>query len=147
MRDPVRVAVEQAAAGLTCSGVRALRVLLHAGLTAYWPTVRATPNRQLAAYETTLDTMRERVNGTGTTVCPDSIDIFQRMDDEGAAFLDACARLSGAQWLEPLDSLATMLVSVLYGTVLRWLADGNDETVVIVLDDLVGCLTLKAVDA
>ncbi|MEV0332034.1 TetR family transcriptional regulator [Nocardia asteroides] len=148
LRPAVCQAVEEAAASSDATGVRALRVLLHAGLSAYWPLVKAAPDRQVAAYEAALQTLRQRWSPGGETIGdPTAATMFQRMDDEAISFLGLSARLSGTEWLEPLDSVATYMVSVIHGAVLRWLADGNDETTLVVIDDLVGCLTLKAVEA
>ncbi|MFF2088309.1 TetR family transcriptional regulator [Nocardia sp. NPDC058176] len=148
LRPAVCRAIEQAAANSDATGVRALRVLLHAGMSAYWPLVKAAPARRVDAYESAVQTLRERWSSPSgeCVVDPNAAAVFREMDEEAVVFLGLCARLSGTEWLEPLDSVATYLVSVLYGTVLRWLADGNDETTLVVIDDLVGCLTLKAVE-
>lgn len=148
LRPAVRRAIEQAAANSDATGVRALRVLLHAGMSAYWPLVKAAPNQQVDAYESAVRSLRQRWSApSGECVGdPSAAAAFREMDSEAVAFLRMCARLSGTEWLEPLDSVATYIVSVLYGAVLRWLADGNDETTLVVIDDLVGCLTLKAVE-
>ncbi|MFD6388943.1 TetR family transcriptional regulator [Nocardia sp. NPDC060259] len=147
LRPAVCEAIEQAAANSDATGVRALRILLHAGMSAYWPLVKAAPDRRVAAYEATLQTLRQRWSPSGETIGdPTATALFREMDDEAVAFLGLCAKHSGTQWLEPIDSVATYIVSVLYGAVLRWLADGNDETTLVVIDDLVGCLTLKAVE-
>ncbi|MFC4375347.1 TetR family transcriptional regulator [Nocardia halotolerans] len=147
LRPDVCQAVEQAAASVDAVGVRALRIYLHAGLSAYWPLVKAAPERRVAAYEAALRTLRQRWSPGGETVGdPTAVAMFRAMDDEAGDFLGLCARLSGTQWLEPVDSVAGYLVSVFHGAVLRWLADGNDETILVVIDDLVGCLTLKAVE-
>lgn len=147
LRPDVCRAVEQAAQSSGAVGVRALRVYLHAGLSAYWPLVKAAPARRVAAYEAALQTLRHRWSASGETVGdPTAVAMFREMDAEAADFLGLCARLSGTQWLEPLDSVAGYVVSVFHGAVLRWLADGNDETILVVIDDLVGCLSLKAVE-
>ncbi|GGK46967.1 TetR family transcriptional regulator [Nocardia camponoti] len=147
LRPAVCDAIEEAATGLDATGVRALRVLLHAGMCAYWPLVKGKPDRQIAAYEATVNTLRQRWSATGETVGdPTAIALFRQMDAEAIYFLRLCAERSGTVWLEPLDSVATYLVSVLYGMVMRWLADGNDETTLVVIDDLVASLTLKAVE-
>ncbi|MFE3541903.1 TetR family transcriptional regulator [Nocardia sp. NPDC059177] len=147
LRPAICHAVEQAAASIDVTGLRALRVFLHAGMSAYWPLVKAAPARQVAAYESAVQTLRQRWSPTGETVGdPAAAAMFRQMDEEAVAFLGLCAQRSGTQWIEPLDSVASYLVSVLYGAVLRWLADGNDETTLVVIDDLVGCLTLKAVE-
>ncbi|WP_255495638.1 TetR family transcriptional regulator [Nocardia sp. GTS18] len=148
LRPVVRRAVEAAAASSDTAGLRALRICLHAGLSAYWPVVKAAPAKSIRSYETALRTLRERWIEPGDNVGdPSAIVMFREMDAEATEFLELCAELSGAQWLEPVDSIASYLVSVFHGAVLRWLADGNDETILVVTDDLVGCLTLKAVEA
>ena len=77
---------------------------------------------------------------------PQATALFQEMDSEVASFLDLCADRSGAQWLEPTDAIAAYVVSMLQGTVLRWLADCNDETMLVVLDDLVSSLASRAAE-
>ncbi len=147
LRPTICDAIEKAAASLDITGVRALRVLLHAGVSAYWPLVKATPNKQIRAYEETVHTLRKHWEvHTDCVADPSAAATFQHMDSEVASFLRLCADRSGAQWLEPVDAIATYTVSVLQGTVLRWLADCNDETMLVVLDDLVSSLATKAVE-
>jgi hypothetical protein len=125
--------------------VRALRVLLHAGVSAYWPLIKATPNKQIRAYEATVHQLRERWDvQTDCLADPTAAAVFREMDTEVAAFLELCADRSGAQWLEPVEAIAAYAVSVLHGTVLRWLADCNDETTLVVFDDLVSSLATRA---
>lgn len=147
MRPALCEAVEKAAASLDITGVRALRVLLHAGVTAYWPQVKAAPTKSIRAYEETVQTLRERWEVQPECV-PDPVASawFRQMDGEVAEFLELCARRSGAQWIEPVDAIAAYVVSVLQGTVLRWLADCDDETTLVVLDDLVSGLAGRAVE-
>src|SRR5690606_927452 len=57
MRSAVREAVENADAVLDITGLRALRVLLHAGFSAYWPLVKSRPVQQIHAYEKTVQTL------------------------------------------------------------------------------------------
>ncbi len=148
MHPTICEAVEKAAASLDFSGVRALRVLLHAGVSAYWPEVKAAPVEQVRAYEDTVRSLRERWDGKPDCV-PDSTAsvAFREMDAEIANFLDLCALRSGAQWLEPVEAIAVYTVSVLQGAMLRWLADCDDETTLVVLDDLVSGLATRAADA
>ncbi|MEU2253129.1 TetR family transcriptional regulator [Nocardia xishanensis] len=147
LRPTICEAVEKAAASLDITGVRALRVLLHAGVTAYWPLVKAAPTKHIRAYEATLRTLRERWElRSGSSPDPAATEMFREMDTEVANFLQLCADRSGAQWLEPVDDIAAYTVSVLQGTVLRWLADSNDETTLIVLDDLVSGLATRAAE-
>ncbi|WP_433200081.1 TetR family transcriptional regulator [Nocardia sp. CA-107356] len=147
LRPTICEAVEKAAASLDFTGVRALRVLLHAGVSAYWPLVKAAPAKQARAYEATAHQLAERWESqTDCVADPKASALFREMDSEVATFLDLCANRSGAQWLEPVDAIAAYAVSVLQGTVLRWLADCNDETMLVVLDDLVSSLATRAVE-
>ncbi|ASF11906.1 MULTISPECIES: hypothetical protein [Nocardia] len=147
LRPTICEAVEKAAASLDHSGVRALRVLLHAGVSAYWPLVKAAPCKQVRAYEATVQTLRERWDTqTDCLADPAATAVYREMDTEVAAFLQLCADRSGAQWLEPVEAIAAYAVSVLQGTVLRWLADCNDETMLVVLDDLVSSLATRAAE-
>lgn len=147
LRPTICEAVEKAAASLDFAGVRALRVLLHAGVSAYWPLVKAAPAKQIRAYEATVQTLRQRWDlQTDCLADPAASAVFRKMDTEVATFLDLCAARSGAQWLEPVEAIAAYAVSVLQGTVLRWLADCNDETTLVVLDDLVSSLATRAAE-
>ncbi|MFC9893952.1 TetR family transcriptional regulator [Nocardia sp. NPDC127579] len=148
VRPTICDAVEKAAASLDFTGVRALRVLLHAGVSAYWPLVKAAPAKQIRAYESTVQTLRQRWEvQTECVPEPATSARFREMDSEVSVFLELCAQRSGTQWLEPTESIACYVVSVLHGTVLRWLADCNDETTLVVLDDLVSGLTTRAAEA
>ncbi|MBF6194984.1 TetR family transcriptional regulator [Nocardia implantans] len=147
LRPAVIEAVEAAAATLDYTGLRALRVLLHAGVSAYWPLVKATPEKQIRSYEMTLQALRARW-AVKTDCFPDPIatDFYREKDAEVTAFLEMCAELSGTQWLEPVEAIACNVVSIVQGTVLRWLADCNDETMLVVLDEMVSALATKATE-
>lgn len=147
LRPAVIEAVEAAAATLDYKGLRALRVLLHAGVSAYWPLVKATPEKQIKSYETTLQALRARW-AVKTECFPDPIatDFYREKDAEVTAFLEMCAELSDTQWLEPVEAIACNVVSIVQGTVLRWLADCNDETMLVVLDEMVSGLATKAAE-
>ncbi|MFF2556162.1 TetR family transcriptional regulator [Nocardia sp. NPDC058058] len=148
LRSAMSEAIEKAAASLDITGSRALRVLLHAGVSTLWPILKSSPDRQLRAYEGTLAVLRRRWED-GQTVCvPDPVAsaMFRDLDQEVTAFLELCAQRSGTQWLEPVDAIAAYLVAVIQGMVLRWLADCDDEISLVVLDDLVSYLSTKALD-
>lgn len=141
-------AIEKAAASLDFSGNRALRVLLHSGVSTMWPMLKSDPDRQIRAYESTLSLLRRRWEG-GQSVCvPDPVAsaMFRGLDTEVTDFLELCAQRSGTQWLEPVDAVAAYLVAVIQGMLLRWLSDCDDETALVVLDDLVSYMSTKAVD-
>lgn len=148
LRPTISEAVEQAAASLDHGGVRGLRVLLHAGMSAYWPLVKAAPAKQVRAYEETLRALRLRWEA-GSACLPGSsaAEAFAEMDRQMVAFLELCAERTGMQWLEPVEAVAAYAVSVLQGTVLRWLADCDDETMLVVLDDLVSSMAARAAES
>ncbi|MGV9665004.1 TetR family transcriptional regulator [Nocardia niigatensis] len=147
LRSAMTEAIETAAGSLDFRGNRALRILLHAGLSTLWPILKSTPDRQLRAYESTLAVLRRRwERQTACVPDPDATATFRELDAAVTDFLDLCARRSGTQWLEPVDAIAAYLLAVIQGMVLRWLADCDDEISLVVLDDLVSYLSTKAVD-
>ncbi len=140
-------AVEKVSVELDFSGTRALRVLLHTGISALWPAVKASPERQVSGYEATVAALRRRWAGrSGCSADPAVSGLFRDQDAEVADFLRLCARRSQTEWVEPVEAIAAYTVAVMQGTVLRWLADCNDETMLVVLDDLVSSLSTRAVD-
>ncbi len=146
-RPAVVAAVEQAADAIDCSGTRALRVLLHAGVSALWPAIKAAPQKQIRTYESTIAALRRRwADRTDPVADPAVARLFRDLDAEVGAFLQLCADRSRTEWLEPVEAIAAYAVAVMQGTVLRWLADCDDETTLVVLDDLVSSLSTKAVD-
>jgi hypothetical protein len=146
-RPALADAVERACAELDFSGTRALRVLLHAGVSALWPAITAAPERQVRIYEATIAALRRRWDGQDECAVDQSaVALFQNQEAEVAAFLRLCAERSGTEWIEPVEAITAYAVAVVQGTVLRWLADCDDETTVVVLDDLVSSLSTKAVD-
>ncbi|WP_040837591.1 hypothetical protein [Nocardia brevicatena] len=153
-RQSARIAVEvteavrTVAASLDITGVRALRTLLHAGLSAYWPTIKAAPAQQVLAYERTVQQLRQHWDDR-SEYSPEPVVAarVRRHENEVAAGLQLCAELSGCQWLEPVESIAACAISVVQGVVLRWLADCDDEAVLVAFDDLVSNLSARAVCA
>ncbi|WP_433562818.1 TetR family transcriptional regulator [Nocardia sp. CA-151230] len=147
LRPAMTEAIETAAGSLDFRGNRALRILLHAGLSTLWPILKSSPDRQIRAYESTLAVLRRRWENQATCV-PDPVAtaMFRELDADVTSFLEHCAGRSGTQWLEPVDAIAAYLLAVIQGMVLRWLADCDDEISLVVLDDLVSYLSTKAVD-
>jgi hypothetical protein len=140
-------AVEKVSAEIDFSGTRALRILLHTGISALWPAIKAAPERQVRTYEATVAALRRRwEDRVGCGEEPAVSGAFRDQDAEIGAFLRLCADRSHTEWIEPVEAIAAYTVAVMQGTVLRWLADCNDETTLIVLDDLVSSLTTRAVD-
>ncbi|MFJ4652296.1 TetR family transcriptional regulator [Nocardia sp. NPDC088792] len=147
VRPAMTEAIEKTASALDFTGNRALRILLHAGVSTLWPILKSTPDRQLRAYENTLSMLRRRWENEAVCVPdPAAAAGFRGLDAEVTAFLELCAQRSATQWLEPVDAIAAYLVAVIQGMVLRWLADCDDEISLVVMDDLVSYLSTKAVD-
>lgn len=142
----MREAVMYAASSLDVDGVRALRVLLHAGMSAVWSRIEATPSEQIVTYELTLRGLRRRCRASQADADEVGREQYRMMDEEAVTFLTACAALSHTMWLEPVESIATFALSLLQGMILRWLVDGNDETMITMLDDLVAVVAGKAAE-
>lgn len=147
MRSAVREAVENADAVLDLTGLRALRVLLHAGFSAYWPLVKARPVQQIHAYEATVQTLCRHWDAQADYV-PDPVVSEQRRAQEHdvAEWLELCAQRSGTRWIEPVDAVAGYVITVIQGSVLRWLTDCDDEAILVAFDDLVSNLVTRAVE-
>jgi hypothetical protein len=146
-RPAVEEAVEKAAGALDITGTRALRVLLHAGVCAYWPTITGAPEKQIRGYEFTIRALRRRWEDRGSRcVDPAVTTQLREMDAETVAVLRLCADRSHTQWLEPVEAIAAYAVSVMQGAVLRWLANDDEETLLVVFDDLVTSMATKATD-
>lgn len=129
-----------------CAGTRKLRGLLHAGVTAVWSQVLAAPEQQVATLDDTIAALRSRWAGDpGRAEVVNSR--LRDLDAEVAATLSLCAERSDTEWIEPVDAISASVVALMQGTVLRWLADGDDEVTLIVLDDLVSILLTKAVES
>ncbi|WP_280419002.1 TetR family transcriptional regulator [Nocardia carnea] len=148
MRSAVREAVENADAVLDITGLRALRVLLHAGFSAYWPLVKSRPVQQIHAYEKTVQTLCRHWDSRADYVPDPVVSERQRTQQQHVVeWLELCAQRSGTRWIEPVDSVAGYVITVVQGSVLRWLADCDDEAILVAFDDLVSNLVTRAVDA
>ncbi|WP_328387829.1 TetR family transcriptional regulator [Nocardia sp. NBC_00416] len=149
IRSAVREAVDHADAVLDIAGLRALRVLLHAGVSAYWPLVKATPVQQIHAYSKTVQTLCQHWDSRSEGYVPDPVvSARQRAQQRDVIeWLELCAARSGTRWIEPVESVASYVMMVVQGSVLRWLADCDDEVVLVAFDDLVSNLVTRAIDA
>ncbi|MGW1742335.1 TetR family transcriptional regulator [Nocardia sp. NPDC001965] len=148
IRSAVREAVDHADAVLDITGLRALRVLLHAGVSAYWPLVKSTPVQQIHAYSKTVQSLCRHWD-SGPDYVPDPV-ISERQraqQRDVIEWLELCAARSGTRWIEPVESVASYVIMVVQGSVLRWLADCDDEVVLVAFDDLVSNLVTRAIDA
>ena len=141
----LRYAFGQAHSTGAQSGLRGLRETLHSGLTAMWPIIEATPNRQLLTYEITAYGLRQQAAGAevaGSIAAKQ----YATMDAEAGEFLQRSAQHTGTRWTEPVAHLARFALAVIDGIVLRWLVDRDGEAVIAALDDLVQMITNKAIE-
>ncbi|EME21398.1 tetr family transcriptional regulator [Rhodococcus triatomae BKS 15-14] len=145
LSQALRYAFGQARTDETESGIRALKGLLHSGLSAMWPIIEATPDRQLLTYEITAYGLRQQAAGAELAGAIAN-NQYATMDVEAVAFLESCTEHSGTRWTEPVPHIARFALAVIDGIVLRWLVDRDGEAVVAELDDLVQMVTSKAVE-
>ncbi|MFD1811621.1 TetR/AcrR family transcriptional regulator [Rhodococcus gannanensis] len=145
LSQALRYAFGQARADESETGIRALKGLLHSGLSAMWPIIEATPDRQLLTYEITAYGLRQQAAGAELAGAIAN-NQYATMDAEAVAFLESCAEHSGTRWTEPVPHIARFALAVIDGIVLRWLVDRDGEAVVAELDDLVQMVTRKAVE-
>lgn len=148
IRSAVREAVDHADAVLDFAGLRALRVLLHAGVSAYWPLVKSAPVQQIHAYEKTVQTLCAHWDSQAGYVPDPVVSQRQRAQQRDVVeWLELCAARSGTHWIEPVESVAAYVITVVQGSVLRWLADCDDEAILVAFDDLVSNLVTRAIEA
>lgn len=143
--DTLHRAYESAAGDRRLSGVRGLRELVHSGLSAVWPIMEKTADRQLLAYELKTYLLRHRALGSAAAA-----DIaagqYRIRDKETRQFLERCAEHSGTMWIEPIDSITRFGMAVVDGLILRWLVDRDEMSVLAQLDDVSGMIASKAVE-
>ncbi|GAA4477601.1 hypothetical protein GCM10023094_20120 [Rhodococcus olei] len=145
LSQAMRYAFGQAHADEAQTGLRGLRELLHSGLSAMWPIIEATPNRQLLTYEITAYGLRQQAAGAELAGSIANKQ-YSTMDAEAVEFLERSAEHTGTRWAEPVPDLARFALAVIDGIVLRWLVDRDGEAVIASLDDLVQMVTGKAVE-
>ncbi|MGA9869690.1 MAG: helix-turn-helix domain-containing protein [Rhodococcus sp. (in: high G+C Gram-positive bacteria)] len=125
-------------------GPRGLRELVHSGLSAIWPLVQSTADRQLLSYEIKTYLLRHRALGSAPAAALAGGQ-YRIRDSEAYAFFEACAEHTGTRWMEPIDSVARFGMATVDGLILRWLVDRDDIAVIAALDDLSGIIAGKAV--
>ncbi len=126
------------------SGTRGLRELVHSGLTAIWPLIEKTADRQLLSYEIKTYLLRHRALGSAEAAAIASGQ-YRIRDSESLAFFARCAEQTGTRWIEPIDSVARFGMATVDGLILRWLVDRDDVAVIAAFDDLSGIIAAKAV--
>jgi AcrR family transcriptional regulator len=101
---------------------------LRKGLRAYWSLVEAAPEEHQVTYELTQYATRK----AGLTDLPRRQ--YESYFEGANAVLRALADTAGVRWSLPVPVLARMLVTVLDGLTLGWLADRNSAQALAVLD-------------
>ncbi|SNS86787.1 TetR/AcrR family transcriptional regulator [Rhodococcoides kyotonense] len=126
-------------------GVPGLRELVHSGLTAIWPIVEKTADRQLLSYEIKTYLLRHRALGSELAASI-ATGQYRIRDTETLRFFEHCAEHTGTRWIEPIDAVARFGMATVDGLILRWLVDHDDVAVIAALDDLSGIIASKAVE-
>ncbi|WP_072806879.1 TetR/AcrR family transcriptional regulator [Rhodococcoides yunnanense] len=126
-------------------GVPGLRELVHSGLSAIWPLVEQTADRQLLSYEIKTYLLRHRALGSELAASI-ATGQYRIRDSDTLLFLEKCAQFTGTRWLEPIDAVARFGMATVDGLILRWLVDRDDVAVIAALDDLSGVIASKAVE-
>ncbi|MBY6411566.1 helix-turn-helix transcriptional regulator [Rhodococcus sp. BP-252] len=126
-------------------GVPGLRELVHSGLSAIWPIVEKTADRQLLSYEIKTYLLRHRALGSELAASI-ATGQYRIRDDETLLFFQRCSEFTGTRWIEPIEAVARFGMATVDGLILRWLVDHDDVAVIAALDDLSGIIASKAVE-
>lgn len=145
LSESLRSAFGQVQHAPQLTGVQGLRELLHIGISAMWPLLEATPDRQLLTYEITAQALRHR-GGGAPQIGEIATAQYRTMDEEAALFLGECAERTDVRWTEPVASISRFALAMLDGLVLRWLVDRDGEAMIAALDDMVQIVASKAVE-
>ncbi|WP_424805901.1 TetR/AcrR family transcriptional regulator [Rhodococcus sp. 27YEA15] len=146
LSESMQFAFSQVRSAPDLSGPQGLKELLHIGLTGMWPTIEATPDRQLLTYEITAQALRSRNLGAERAGAV-AFDQYRIMDELAKSFLSECAEISGMVWSESLESLARLSLALIDGLVLRWLVDRDSDATIAEFGEMVQIIAAKAVVA
>jgi AcrR family transcriptional regulator len=94
---------------------RSLESALRSGFETYIGLLEANPERELVLMELALFSRRHSADGMR--------DQWSTYFESAAEMLSYAAELTGSEWTSPLDELARLLVALLDGITLAWLAD------------------------
>ncbi|NLE82233.1 MAG: TetR family transcriptional regulator [Rhodococcus sp.] len=146
LSESLRSAFGQVQHAPELTGMSGLRALLHIGISAMWPLLEATPDRQLLTYEITAQALRHR--GGGAPQIGEIATVqYRTMDEEAVLFFEECADRTNVRWTEPVTSIARFALAMLDGLVLRWLVDRDGDAMTVALDDMVQIVASKAVES
>jgi AcrR family transcriptional regulator len=120
---------------------RSLTENLRAGLRAMWESVIEHPDEQLVTYELTTYALRDETTA--------HLARWQYDNYYGQAidYLNFVARSEAIEWSLPMPVVARLLVTVVDGLSLNWLADRDSESALGVLDALATQLASSAAPA
>ncbi|WP_420752959.1 TetR/AcrR family transcriptional regulator [Rhodococcus sp. O3] len=135
MRATVDDLVTRSSAAVTMSGD--LYETIRISLRGLWENVVDPADKQLALYELTTYAMRNR------DLAALAESQYHGYTLAATGFLEAVAESTHIDWTVPVPTLARLLVSVVDGLGLNWLADRDDNAAHAVLDtfarQLAGC--------
>jgi len=109
---------------------RSLLENLQAGLRAMWESVIEHPDAQLVTYELTTYALRDE------TAAHLARWQYENYYGQAIDYLTFVAQSEGIEWSLPMPVVARLLVTVVDGLSLNWLADRNSEAAIGVLDAL-----------
>ncbi|WP_431218409.1 TetR/AcrR family transcriptional regulator [Leifsonia xyli] len=118
-----------------------MRDALRAGLQHYFDGVRADPDREKAMLELTQWALRE------PGFEPLARRQYARYHEVAAQAAADAARLTGSEWMRPLDEVARILVSFTDGLTVAWLVTRDDAAAAAIMDvaaDALAALTAPA---
>jgi AcrR family transcriptional regulator len=118
---------------------RSLLANLQAGLRAMWESVIEHPDEQLVTYELTTYALRDE------TTAHLARWQYENYYGQASDYLTFVAQSEGIEWSLPMPVVTRLLVTVVDGLSLNWLADRNSEAAIGVLDALATQLTNLAV--
>ncbi len=127
VKDMVQAAVDD------WDDTRSLVENLTAGLNAFLSVGSAHPREQLISYDLALYALRSDDPGAAATQYAD----YNRQSTE---YLEFVAERAGIDWGTPIPVLARMFVTVIDGSMLHWLADGDLDTTREAIDAFAGAL-------
>lgn len=98
---------------------RSLESALRSGFETYIGLLEADPERELVLMELALFSRRHSADGMR--------DQWSTYFESAAEMLSYAAELTGSEWTSPRDELARLLVALVDGITLAWLADRDSD--------------------
>ncbi|QTX04162.1 TetR/AcrR family transcriptional regulator [Agromyces archimandritae] len=99
---------------------RSLPEVVEAGFRAYFAHLQADPGREQAMLELTWYALRSPERH------PIAREQYARYAEMARDVLEAAARRTGARWLAPVDTVASVLIALTDGLTVTWLVNRDD---------------------